>query len=89
MASSAAKPSHFARLALKPAQNLDADQCPLPRRLCPCHLSSPTEETLMITDDQLQKDALAELAWEPTVEAAHIGVAARDGIVTLSGHVPS
>jgi osmotically-inducible protein OsmY len=41
----------------------------------------------MITDAQLQKDVLAELAWEPTVEAAHIGVAAHDGIVTLSGHV--
>jgi osmotically-inducible protein OsmY len=43
----------------------------------------------MITDAQLQQDVLAELAWEPTVEAAHIGVAARDGIVTLSGHVSS
>lgn len=43
----------------------------------------------MTTDAQLQKDVLAELAWEPTVEAAHIGVAAHDGIVTLSGHVRS
>jgi osmotically-inducible protein OsmY len=43
----------------------------------------------MTTDAQLQQDVLAELAWEPTVEAAHIGVAARDGIVTLSGHVSS
>ena len=43
----------------------------------------------MTTDAQLQKDVLAELAWEPTVEAAHIGVAAHNGIVTLSGHVQS
>lgn len=43
----------------------------------------------MTTDAQLQQDVLAELAWEPTVEAAHIGVAAHDGIVTLSGHVSS
>jgi osmotically-inducible protein OsmY len=36
---------------------------------------------------QLKDAVLAELAWEPAVTAAHIGVTARDGIVTLSGHV--
>lgn len=41
----------------------------------------------MSNDNQLQHDVLAELKWEPSVTAAHIGVAAKDGVVTLSGHV--
>jgi osmotically-inducible protein OsmY len=41
----------------------------------------------MKTDSQLQKSVQDELAWEPSVTAAHIGVAAKDGVVTLSGHV--
>jgi len=43
----------------------------------------------MKTDSQLQKDVLRELEWEPRVDHAHIGVAVKDGIVTLSGQVPS
>ncbi len=43
----------------------------------------------MKTDSQLQKDVLKELEWEPRVDHAHIGVAVKDGIVTLSGQVPS
>jgi osmotically-inducible protein OsmY len=39
------------------------------------------------TDADLKQSVLAELAWEPSVTAAHIGVTARDGVVTLSGHV--
>jgi osmotically-inducible protein OsmY len=46
-------------------------------------------KTTMRTDSQLQKDVLAELAWEPSVNAAHIGVEVREGIVTLAGHVCS
>ncbi len=41
----------------------------------------------MKTDNQLQQDVMAELKWEPAVIAAHIGVTAKSGIVTLSGHV--
>ena len=41
----------------------------------------------MQTDSQLKTDILAELRWEPSVTAAHIGVTARDGVVTLPGHV--
>jgi len=41
----------------------------------------------MSTDAALKDLVLAELAWEPSVTAAHIGVTARDGVVTLSGHV--
>jgi len=37
----------------------------------------------------LQQAVLAELNWEPSVTAAHIGVAADAGVVTLSGHVES
>ena len=40
-----------------------------------------------MSDIQLQKSVLDELAWEPTVDAAHIGVTAKDGVVTLTGHV--
>jgi osmotically-inducible protein OsmY len=39
------------------------------------------------TDTALKTSVLAELAWEPSVTAAHIGVTARDGVITLSGHV--
>ncbi|WP_426146914.1 BON domain-containing protein [Polaromonas sp. DSR2-3-2] len=41
----------------------------------------------MKTDTQLQKDAIAELKWEPSVHAEHIGVEVVDGVVTLTGHV--
>ena len=41
----------------------------------------------MSQDSQLQQDVLAELKWEPSVTAAHIGVTAKNGVVTLSGHV--
>ena len=32
---------------------------------------------------------MAELGWEPSIAAAHIGVAANAGVVTLTGHVQS
>ena len=41
----------------------------------------------MSQDRQLQEAVLAELAWEPSITAAHIGVAADHGVVTLTGHV--
>jgi osmotically-inducible protein OsmY len=41
----------------------------------------------MKTDSQLQQDVLAELKWEPSVNAEHIGVEVTDGVVTLAGHV--
>jgi osmotically-inducible protein OsmY len=43
----------------------------------------------MKTDTELQQDVMNELKWEPTVEAAEIVVAVKDGIVTLSGYVDS
>ncbi len=41
----------------------------------------------MLPDSHLQKAVLAELNREPSVVAAHIGVTANAGIVTLTGHV--
>jgi osmotically-inducible protein OsmY len=41
----------------------------------------------MKTDKQLQQDVIAELGWEPSVNAAHIGVEVSNGVVTLTGHV--
>jgi osmotically-inducible protein OsmY len=45
--------------------------------------------TATMTDTTLQQDVLEELKWEPSVNAAHIGVSVNNGVVTLSGHVPS
>jgi osmotically-inducible protein OsmY len=41
----------------------------------------------MKSDSQLQSDVQAELEWQPSVNAAHIGVAPKDGVVTLTGQV--
>jgi len=43
----------------------------------------------MKTDTQLQHDVLAELEWEPSIDASQIGVTAKDGVVTLTGSVAS
>ena len=43
----------------------------------------------MLSDTQIQKAVIDELAWTPAVTSSDIGVTAHNGIVTLSGHVPS
>lgn len=43
----------------------------------------------MKTDIEIQKDVLDELKWEPYLSATEIGVAVKNGIVTLSGTVNS
>ena len=45
--------------------------------------------TATMSDTELQQDVLDELKWEPSVNAAHIGVSVKDGVVTLTGHVSS
>jgi osmotically-inducible protein OsmY len=45
--------------------------------------------TATMNDLDLQRDVLDELKWEPSVNAAHIGVSVKDGVVTLTGHVSS
>ena len=42
-----------------------------------------------MTDSDIRMDVEAELEWEPSVDEGEIGVAVRDGIVTLTGRVPS
>lgn len=43
----------------------------------------------MRTNSELQRGVMEALAWEPSIDAAGIGVAAESGIVTLSGIVKS
>ena len=43
----------------------------------------------MKTDAELQRHVMDELKWEPTIQAAEIGVTVKDGVVTLSGNVDS
>ena len=42
-----------------------------------------------MTDSSLQQAVLDELNWQPSVKAANIGVTAKDGVVTFTGHVGS
>lgn len=42
-----------------------------------------------MTDIALRQDIEDELAFEPALESANIGVAVKHGVVTLSGHVPN
>lgn len=41
----------------------------------------------MKSNSQLQHDVMAELQWEPSLQAAEIGVAAKNGVITLTGTV--
>ena len=43
----------------------------------------------MKTDSQIQQDVIAELKWEPSINAAEVGVEVKNGVVTLAGHVAS
>jgi len=47
------------------------------------------KEKAMKTDSELQRYVMDELAWEPSVDAAEIGVSVNSGVVTLSGTVES
>jgi len=41
----------------------------------------------MKTDAQLKKDVLAELEWDPSINATRVGVAVNHGVVLLTGHL--
>ena len=43
----------------------------------------------MKTDTQLKADVTDELAWDPAINAAGIGVMVKEGVVTLTGHLDS
>jgi osmotically-inducible protein OsmY len=46
-----------------------------------------TQETPVKTDTELKQDVEAELSFDPAVKSDAIGVAVRDGVVTLTGHL--
>ena len=43
----------------------------------------------MMTDSDIKRDVEAELRWDPDIDASDIGVAVKDGVVTLTGFVRS
>ena len=43
----------------------------------------------MKTDSQIQADVIQELSWDPSVTHEHVGITAANGVVTLTGNVPS
>src|SRR6202163_997949 len=45
--------------------------------------------TLIHTDEEIQKDVLAELKWDAQVQPNEVGVSVKDGVVTLTGWVDS
>lgn len=63
---------------------LQGDSRLLTRGSCSHHA-----EDAMKTDKDLQMDVLDELAWEPSINEAEIGVSVKDGVVTLSGYCES
>lgn len=42
-----------------------------------------------MSDMTLRQNVMDELEFEPSIEAANIGVAAENGVVTLTGHMPT
>ncbi|MFG2056164.1 BON domain-containing protein [Micromonospora sp. NPDC048930] len=48
-----------------------------------------TAATMTRSDEQIQRDVLAELKWDARVQPNEIGVSAKDGVVTLTGWVDS
>jgi len=51
-------------------------------------MAAPSAITIR-TDDAIRKDVAFELEWDPKLADQHIGVAVKDGVVTLAGTVPS
>src|SRR5258708_33448095 len=51
--------------------------------------SAMTTAEITRTDDEIQRDVLKELQWDARIRSNEIGVAVKDGIVTLSGWVDS
>jgi osmotically-inducible protein OsmY len=39
------------------------------------------------TDSELKKNVEAELAWDPAINATTVGVAVKNGVVSLTGHI--
>ena len=43
----------------------------------------------MTTDSDIKRDVESELKWDPDIDASDIGVAVKNGVVTLTGTVRS
>jgi hypothetical protein len=44
------------------------------------------KQDIMTPDHASLQSVFTELSWEPSVDVAHVVVAAKDGVVTLSAH---
>ena len=51
--------------------------------------SATTETSPKVSDESVQRDVLAELKWDARVSPNEVGVAVKNGIVTLTGSVDS
>jgi len=51
--------------------------------------ASSTAAKAARSDDEIRDDVLMELKWDPKITSPDIGVAAKDGVVTLTGFVHS
>jgi osmotically-inducible protein OsmY len=45
--------------------------------------------TMVRTNDQIREDVIHDLKWDPKISSSDIGVAVRDGVVSLSGYANS
>ncbi|MGE5617697.1 MAG: BON domain-containing protein [Sphingomonadaceae bacterium] len=45
--------------------------------------------TTLLTDEEIQRQVLDELEWDPEVEQTDVGAEVNDGVVTLTGTVAS
>ena len=43
----------------------------------------------MKSNEQLRRDVVHELTFEPKLDERHVSVSVKDGAVTLGGHVPT
>ena len=43
----------------------------------------------MKSDSQIQRDVMDEIKWDPSIGVVEVGVAVKDGVITLSGQVDS
>ena len=51
-------------------------------------MSTPAKGAVR-SDDEIRNSVLTELKWDPKITSTDIGVAVKDGVVTLSGFVSS
>ena len=42
-----------------------------------------------LEDSEIRQKVNAELDWDPSIDASEVGVAVKDGVVTLTGSIPS